>query len=92
MNYTKFWGVGEALAPPDFDRNKNKVFPLKKPSHKPTFQKRRSSLQSSDNRADKIWGAGQALPPQDFGRKRSKASTLKRTETKDPPSEYLLFA
>ena len=86
MNYIKFWDVGEALAPPDLGRNKNKVFPLKRPSHKPKFQERRHSFQSSDNRADEIWGAGKALAPPDVGRKRSKPSSLKITKkTKGPP-------
>ena len=86
MNYTKFWGVGEALAPPDLGSNKNKVVPSKKPSHKshkPKFQKKSRSFQSSDNRADKIWSAGKA--PSDVGKKTSKASSLKITKTKDPP-------
>ena len=48
MNYTKLWGVGEALAPPKLNRNKNKVVPLKRPSHKPKFQKKRGFSQSSD--------------------------------------------
>ena len=85
MNYTKFWGVGEALAPPDLGRNKNKVFSLKRPFHKPKFQKRRHSFQSLDNRADEIWGAGKALASPDVGRKRSKSSSLKITKTKGPP-------
>ena len=70
--------------PSDIGRNKNKAFSLKIPSHKPTFQKRRLSFQSSDNRADGICDAGEALAPPDFGRKRSKVSSLKRTKTKDP--------
>ena len=57
MNYTKLWGVGEALAPPNLGRNKNKVVLLKRPSHRPKFQKKRGFSQSSDNRADKIGGA-----------------------------------
>ena len=78
-------GIWGAPASPDFDRNKNKVFPLKRPSHKPKFQERRHSFQSSDNRADEIWGAGKALASPDVGRKRSKASSLKNTKTKGPP-------
>ena len=57
MNYTKLWGVGEALAPPNLGRNKNKVVPLKRPSHKPKFQKKRGFSQSLDNKADEIGGA-----------------------------------
>ena len=82
MNYTKFWGVGEALAPPDLGSNKNKVVPLKRPSHKPKLQKKSRSFQSSDNRADEIWSAGKA--PSDVGKKTSKASSLKITKTKNP--------
>ena len=47
MNYTKLWGVGEALAPPNLGKNNNKVLPLK-------FKKRRCSFQSSDNGDDEI--------------------------------------
>ena len=85
MNYTKLWGVGEALAPPNLGENNNKVLPLKRPSHKPKFQERRHSFPSSDNRADEIWGAGKALASPDVGRKRSKSSSLKITKTKGPP-------
>ena len=71
MNYTKLWGVGEALAPPNLGENNNKVLPLKRPSHKPKFKKRRCSFQSSDNGDDEIWGAEKT--PADVGKKRSKA-------------------
>ena len=74
-------GIWGAPASPNFDRNKNKVFPLKRPSHKPTFQKGRCSFQSSDNR-----GVGKALAPPDFGIKGNKTSSLKRPKTKGPPS------
>ena len=57
MNYTKLWGVGEALAPPNLGENNNKVLPLKRPSHKPNFQKKRGFSQSLDNKADEIGGA-----------------------------------
>ena len=87
MNYTKFWGVGEeALAPPDLGRNKNKVFPLKNPFHKSTFQKKRSSFHSSENRTNRICSAEKALAPPDIGRKRSKVTSLKRPKTKGQPS------
>lgn len=68
-----------AFAPPNFGRNKNKVFPLKRPSHKPTFH-------SSDNRTNEIWAAGKALFQPYIDRKRSKTSSLKRPKTKGPPS------
>ena len=83
MNYTKFWGVGETLAPLDLGRNKNKVVPSKKPSHKPKVQKRRCSFQSSDDGDDKIRCANKAPP--DVGKKRSKASPLEITKTKGQP-------
>ena len=83
MNYTKFWGVGEALAPPNLGKNNNKVLPLKRPSHKPKFKKRRCSFQSSDNGDDEIWGAEKAPP--DVGKKRSKASSLEMNKTKGLP-------
>ena len=79
MNYTKLWGVGEALAPPNLGRNKNK----KRLSHKPKFQNKRSFSQSSDNRADEIGGARMA--PLDVRKKRSKVSSLKITKTESPP-------
>ena len=83
MNYTKLWGVGEALPPPNLGKNNSKVLPLKRPSHKPKFKKRRCSFQSSDNGDDEIWGAEKAPP--DVGKKRSKASPLEITKTKGQP-------
>ena len=83
MNYTKLWGVGEALAPPNLGKNNNKVLPLKRSSHKPKFKKRRCSFQSSDNGDDEIWGAEKT--PADVGKKRSKPSSLKITKTKGKP-------
>ena len=83
MNYTKLWGVGEALAPPNLGKNNNKVLPLKRSSHKPKFKKRRCSFQSSDNGDDEIWGSEKT--PADVGKKRSKPSSLKITKTKGKP-------
>ena len=83
MNYTKLWGVGEALAPPNLGENNNKVLPLKRPSHKPKFKKRRCSFQSSDNWDDEIWGAKKTPP--DVNKKRSKASYLEISKTKGQP-------
>ena len=83
MNYTKLWGVGEALPPPNLGKNNSKVLPLKRPSHKPKFKKRRCSFQPSDNVDDEIWGA-EKTPP-DVGKKRSKASFLEITKTKGEP-------
>ena len=83
MNYTKLWGVGEALPPPNLGKNNSKVLPLKRPSHKPKFKKRRYSFQSSENWDDEIWGA-EKTPP-DIGQKRSKASSLEITKTKGKP-------
>ena len=83
MNYTKLWGVGEALAPPNLGENNNKVLPLKRPSHKPKFKKRRCSFQSSDNCDDEIWGAKKTPP--DVNKKRSKASYLEISKTKGQP-------
>ena len=83
MNYTKLWGVKEALAHPNLSKTNNKVFPLKRSSHKPKFKKRRCSFQPSDNVDDEIWGA-EKTPP-DVGKKRSKASFLEITKTKGQP-------